>query len=52
VVIAAHADQAYAMLAGPTAAESAVLGVFDYEKNAVILHRDSRLMPRRYVPIR
>jgi predicted NAD/FAD-binding protein len=47
VVIAAHADQAYAMLSEPTAAESAVLGVFGYEKNGVILHRDSTLMPRR-----
>ncbi len=47
VVIAAHADQAFGMLPAPTALEHAVLGAFDYEKNAVILHRDSTLMPRR-----
>ncbi len=47
VVIASHADQAFAMLPRPSAAEHQVLGAFDYEKNAVILHRDSTLMPRR-----
>ena len=47
VVIASHADQAFAMLPRPTDAERQVLGAFDYEKNAVILHRDESLMPRR-----
>ena len=47
VVIAAHADQTFAMLPAPTVQEHSVLGTFDYEKNAVILHRDSTLMPRR-----
>lgn len=47
VVIAAHADQAFAMVSAPTALEQAVLGTFDYEKNSVILHRDSTLMPKR-----
>jgi predicted NAD/FAD-binding protein len=47
VVIAAHADQAFAMLSHPSEDERQVLGVFDYEKNSVILHRDATLMPRR-----
>ncbi|MBI1179412.1 MAG: FAD-dependent oxidoreductase [Alphaproteobacteria bacterium] len=47
VVLAAHADQAFAMLAMPTEAERAVLGAFDYEKNVVMLHSDETLMPRR-----
>jgi predicted NAD/FAD-binding protein len=47
VVIASHADQAFAMLPQPSEIERQVLGAFDYEKNAVILHRDESLMPRR-----
>jgi predicted NAD/FAD-binding protein len=47
VVIAAHSDQALAMLADASAAERAVLGAVRYRPNTVFLHRDPRLMPRR-----
>ncbi|MFT4251187.1 MAG: FAD-dependent oxidoreductase, partial [Caulobacter sp.] len=47
VVIAAHADQALAMLAGPSAEETALLGAFRYSRNRAVLHRDQGLMPRR-----
>ena len=47
VVVAAHADQALAMLDAPTAAEDRLLGAFRYTPNTAVLHRDARLMPRR-----
>ncbi|MBI1685126.1 NAD(P)/FAD-dependent oxidoreductase [Caulobacter hibisci] len=47
VVIAAHADQALAMLAKPTTEETALLGAFRYSRNRAVLHRDRALMPRR-----
>lgn len=47
VVIAAHADQALAMLEEPTAEERDLLGAFGYERNLAILHEDPALMPRR-----
>ncbi len=47
VVIAAHSDQALAMLADASSEERAVLGAIRYAPNAVYLHRDSRLMPKR-----
>lgn len=47
VVIAAHADEALAMLDAPTEAERAVLGAFRYQKNMAYLHRDTSIMPRR-----
>ncbi len=47
VVIAAHADQALAMLANPTEAERGVLGAIRYTGNEAVLHRDRRLMPKR-----
>jgi predicted NAD/FAD-binding protein len=47
VVIAAHADQALAMLERPTADEAALLGAIRYQANRVVAHRDPRLMPRR-----
>ncbi len=46
VVIAAHPDQALAMLADPSAAERAVLGGFGYSTNQTVLHTDSSLLPR------
>jgi predicted NAD/FAD-binding protein len=46
VVIAAHADQALAMLADPDAAERKLLGRFRYERNLALLHGDETLMPR------
>jgi predicted NAD/FAD-binding protein len=47
VVIAAHADQARAMLSDPSADESALLGAFQYTRNETILHSDKSLMPKR-----
>ena len=47
VVIAAHADQALAMLADASADERAVLGAFRYQPNRAVLHGDDHLMPRR-----
>jgi predicted NAD/FAD-binding protein len=47
VVIAAHADQALAMLKDADAAERRLLGSFRYERNLAILHTDPTLMPQR-----
>lgn len=47
VVIGAHADQALAMLAEPTALETELLGAFRYSRNLTVLHTDAGLMPRR-----
>jgi uncharacterized protein len=47
VVIAAHSDQALAMLADPSAAEREVLGAIPYQPNEAVLHTDASLMPRR-----
>lgn len=47
VVIAAHADQALAMLADPHPLEQRLLGAFRYRRNEAILHSDPSLMPRR-----
>jgi predicted NAD/FAD-binding protein len=45
VVIAAHADQALAMLADPTPDERRVLGAFTYSRNETWLHQDGSLLP-------
>lgn len=47
VVIAAHSDQALAMLSDASKAEVSVLGDIDYAPNMIYLHRDLRLMPKR-----
>jgi predicted NAD/FAD-binding protein len=47
VVIAAHADQALAMLAEPSGDEARLLGAFGYRRNEAVLHSDPALMPRR-----
>ncbi|TVR80125.1 MAG: FAD-dependent oxidoreductase [Rhodospirillales bacterium] len=47
VVIAAHADQALAMLADAGDRERSVLGAFKYARNSAVLHRDAALMPKR-----
>jgi predicted NAD/FAD-binding protein len=47
VIIGAHADQALAMLAEPTAREKEVLGAFRYSRNLTVLHTDAGLMPHR-----
>lgn len=47
VVFACHSDQALAMLAEPTSQESDILGSIPYQNNHVVLHTDTRLMPKR-----
>jgi predicted NAD/FAD-binding protein len=47
VVIAAHSDQALAMLGDPSEAERQVLGAIPYQPNEAVLHTDAAMMPRR-----
>jgi predicted NAD/FAD-binding protein len=48
VVIAAHSDQALAMLGeGATPQEREVLSAIPYQRNEAVLHTDTALMPRR-----
>jgi predicted NAD/FAD-binding protein len=47
VVIAAHADQALAMLADATPLERELLSAFPYQPNEAVLHTDRRVLPRR-----
>ena len=47
VVIASHSDQALAMLSDADSREREILGAIGYAPNAVYLHRDPRLMPKR-----
>lgn len=47
VVIAAHSDQALAMLADPSSAEREILGAIPYQRNEAVLHTDTALMPKR-----
>jgi uncharacterized protein len=47
VIVAAHSDQALAMLADPSPAEAEVLGAIPYQPNDVVLHTDGSLLPRR-----
>ena len=47
VVIAAHSDQALAMLADPTDLERELLGAVAYQPNEAVLHTDERLLPNR-----
>jgi predicted NAD/FAD-binding protein len=47
VVIAAHSDQALAMLADPSRAEREILGAIPYQPNEAVLHTDASVMPRR-----
>jgi predicted NAD/FAD-binding protein len=46
VVIATHSDQALRMLGDPSPEENAVLGALPYQANEVVLHTDTRLLPR------
>jgi predicted NAD/FAD-binding protein len=47
VVIAAHSDQALAMLADPSEAEREILAAIPYQRNETLLHTDAALLPRR-----
>ncbi len=46
VVLACHSDQALAMLADPSPAETALLGTLPYTVNDVVLHTDTSVLPR------
>jgi uncharacterized protein len=46
VVLACHGNQAFALLANPSAAEREVLGQFHTTANEAVLHTDGRLLPR------
>jgi predicted NAD/FAD-binding protein len=47
VVIAAHSDQALAMLEEPTPAEREILGALPYQENRTVLHTEPSLLPKR-----
>ena len=46
VVFACHSDQALALLEQPSEQEKSILGAIPYQANDVVLHTDSRLLPR------
>lgn len=46
VIIGAHSDQALKMLVNPTDLHQQVLGNIKYQKNLVVLHKDSKVMPQ------
>lgn len=46
VIIACHSDQALQLLADVTEQEQQVLGGLEYRDNEVVLHTDSRLLPK------
>ncbi|MBN2466785.1 MAG: FAD-dependent oxidoreductase [Deltaproteobacteria bacterium] len=45
VVIATHADEAYALLADPSEDETRLLSPWHYTKNDVVLHTDTTFLP-------
>jgi predicted NAD/FAD-binding protein len=47
VVIATHSDQALRMLHDASDREAELLGAIPYQRNEVVLHTDSSLLPRR-----
>jgi hypothetical protein len=47
VIVAAHSDEALAMLDSPSADERRILSAIPYQANLAVLHRDAALMPRR-----
>ena len=47
VIFACHSDQALKLLAEPTLAEQSILGALPYSSNDVVLHTDTRLLPKR-----
>ncbi|QHG65527.1 NAD(P)/FAD-dependent oxidoreductase [Pseudomonas putida] len=47
VVFACHSDQVLALLGSPSEQEQAILGAIRYASNDVVLHTDTRLLPRR-----
>lgn len=47
VIFACHSNQALAALDSPNDDEKNILGSINYQKNFVVLHRDTRLLPSR-----
>ena len=47
VIFATHSDQALEMLENPTDTEKDILSSIPYQKNEVLLHTDSSVLPRR-----
>ena len=47
VLFATHSDQALEMLENPTDTEKDILSSIPYQKNEVLLHTDSSVLPRR-----
>ena len=47
VIFATHSDQALDMLENPTDTEKDILSSIPYQKNEVLLHTDSSVLPRR-----
>ena len=47
VIFPCHSDQALALLAEPTRIEKEILGALPYADNDVVLHTDTRLLPKR-----
>lgn len=47
VVFACHSDQALKMLAAPSRSEQEILSAFPYQENEVMLHTDTRMLPRK-----
>lgn len=45
VILAVHSDQALALLSDPSDLEREVLGPISYQRNEVLLHTDTRVMP-------
>ena len=46
VVMACHSDQALALLSDPSPLEREILGAIPYQENEVVLHTDSRVLPK------
>ena len=46
VIFACHSDQALALLSDPTRREREVLGAIPFQKNDVVLHTDTSVLPR------
>lgn len=47
VFLACHSDQALSMIDSPYEFESNILSSFPYQNNEVVLHTDTRLLPKR-----
>jgi len=47
VFFACHSDQALNMLTDASEAERAILGALPYQKNKIVLHTDTKLLPKR-----